>query len=50
VLSKFNPIKFAFKKDGVISMAQEQMMENERGNAIKRYRELKERRTVDGRA
>ncbi|KAF8524055.1 hypothetical protein BU17DRAFT_85089 [Hysterangium stoloniferum] len=37
------------KTNGVVSMAQKQMMELERENAIRRYRELRERRATGGR-
>ncbi|KAG6914595.1 hypothetical protein DXG01_016429 [Tephrocybe rancida] len=39
---------FGGKRDGVISMAQKQMMEKERENAIARYREMKSRQRSTG--
>ncbi|KAG6831446.1 hypothetical protein H0H87_005118 [Tephrocybe sp. NHM501043] len=39
---------FGGKREGIISMAQKQMMEKERENAIARYRELKSRRHNTG--
>ncbi|KAG6853469.1 hypothetical protein C0991_004143 [Blastosporella zonata] len=40
--------EFGGKRDGIISMAQKQMMEKERENAIARYREMKSRQRSTG--